>query len=210
MKHKPLFESKHLRLTPIDPEKDAQAVASWTYELEVAARLREEQPARPMAAFEVKKLYERWQKDADESNRQFLFAIRLRTEGAEPSPAAETPQPGTPAEIIGVVRIKHIEWVHGAAFLDLILGEPANWQSFAREALDLALRYAFDELSLFRVTAVIAEHNQPANELFEQANFTLEVRQRQAVYWNKRSWDKLYFGLLRPEWKMQQLAGVGA
>ena len=44
----------------------------------------------------------------------------------------------------------------------------------------------------------------------KQANFTLEVRQRQSVYWNKRSWDKLYFGLLRPEWKMQQLAGVSA
>ena len=209
MKHKPLFESQHLRLTPIDPEKDAQAVASWTYELEIAARLREEQPARPMAAFEVKKLYERWQKDADETNRQFLFAIRLCNERAD-SPQDEAPDSSTPGEIIGVVRIKHIEWVHGAAFLDLILGEPANWQAFAREALDLALRYAFDELSLFRVTAVIAEHNQPANELFEQANFTLEVRQRQAVYWNKRSWDKLYFGLLRPEWKMQQLAGVGA
>ena len=27
MKHMPLFESQHLRLTPIDPEKDAQAVA---------------------------------------------------------------------------------------------------------------------------------------------------------------------------------------
>jgi RimJ/RimL family protein N-acetyltransferase len=199
MRHMPLFESQHLRLTPIDPQKDAVAVASWTYELEIAARLREEQPARPMAAFEVTKLYERWQKDADETNRQFLFAIRLRCE-----------QPDTPGEIIGILRIKRIEWVHGAAFLDLILGEPANWQNFAREALDLALRYAFDELSLFRVTAVIAEHNQPANELFEQANFTLEVRQRQAVYWNKRTWDKLYFGLLRPEWKMQQLAEVGA
>ncbi len=199
MKHMPLFESQHLQLTPIDPEKDAQAIASWTYELETAARLREEQPARPMAVFEVKKLYERWQKDADESNRQFLFAIRMRNE-----------QPDAPDTIIGVLRIKNIEWVHGAAFLDLILDEPSYWDDFAREALDLALRYAFDELSLFRVTAVIAEHNHHANELFEQANFTLEVRQRQAVYWNKRSWDKLYFGLLRPEWKMQQLAEARA
>jgi RimJ/RimL family protein N-acetyltransferase len=199
MKHMPLFESQHLRLTPIDPERDAQTVASWTYELETAASLREDQPARPMAVFEVKKLYERWQKDADESNRQFLFAIRLRSE-----------RPDEPGTMIGVLRIKRIEWVHGAAYLDLILGEPSHWKGYGREALDLALRYAFDELSLFRVTAVIAEHNQPANELFEQANFTLEVRQRQAVYWNKRSWDKLFFGLLRPEWKMQQLAGVEA
>jgi RimJ/RimL family protein N-acetyltransferase len=204
MKHTPLFESQHLRLTPIDPERDAQAVASWTYELETAARLREEQPARPMAAFEVKKLYERWQKEAEDSNRQFLFAIRLRSEHPDGS-RADAPDP-----IIGVLRIKNIAWVHGAAYLDLIMGDPAHWKSFAREALDLALRYAFDELSLFRVTAVIAEHNRNANDLFEQANFTLEVRQRQAVYWNKRSWDKLYFGLLRPEWKMQQLAGVEA
>jgi RimJ/RimL family protein N-acetyltransferase len=204
MKHTPLFDSQNLRLTFIDPEKDAQAVASWTYELDTAAKLREEQPARPMATFEVKKLYERWQKDADETNRQFLFAIRLRD--ATP----DDPQKDTAESILGVLRIKQIEWVHGAAYLDLIFGNPKDWRSFAREALDLALRYAFDELSLFRVTAVIAEHNRPANELFEQANFTLEVRQRQAVYWNKRSWDKLYFGLLRPEWKMQQLAEVGA
>ncbi len=202
MRHTQLFDSQNLRLTPIDPEKDAQAVATWTNELDVAARLREEQPARPMAAFEVRKLYERWQKDSDESNRQFLFAIRLRSEQPQP--------PDSPDSIIGVLRLKHIEWVHGAAYLDLIFGNPAHWQRFAREALDLALRYAFDELSLFRVTAVIAEHNRPANELFEQANFTLEVRQRQAVYYDKRAWDKLYFGLLRPEWKMQQLAGVGA
>src|SRR5512133_1374555 len=148
MKHMPLFESQHLRLTPIDPEKDAQAVASWTYELEIAAKLREEQPARPMATFEVKKLYERWQKDADESNRQFLFAIRNHNEQAPQEVAA----PDAPKTIIGVLRIKQIEWVHGAAYLDLIFGDAEDWRSFSREALDLALRYAFDELSLFRVT----------------------------------------------------------
>jgi RimJ/RimL family protein N-acetyltransferase len=201
MKHVPLFESQFLQLMPIDPEKDAQAMASWTYDLENAARLREDQPTRPMAALEVKKLTERWQKDGEESNRQFLFAIRRRDTQSKN---------GDGDGMVGVLRIKHIEWVHGAAYLDLIIGAREDWQSFAREALDLALRYAFDELSLFRITAVIPEHNQDAYDLFERANFTLEVRQRQAVYWNKQAWDKLYFGLLRPEWKMQQLAGVGA
>ncbi len=197
MKHMPLFESQHLRLTPINLDKDPQAIASWTYELEIAARLREDQPARPMAVFEVKKLYERWQKESDESNRQFLFAVRLKE-----TPDAES--------ILGVVRIKYIEWVHGAAYLDLIIADPHDWETYAPEALDLALRYAFDELNLFRVTAVIPEHNEAANQLFEQANFTLEVRQRKAVYWNTRAWDKLFFGLLRPEWKLQQLAEARA
>jgi RimJ/RimL family protein N-acetyltransferase len=199
MKHMPLFESQNLRLTPVDLDKDSQAIASWTYELEIAASLREEQPARPMAVFEVKKVYERWQKESDESRNQFLFAIRLRsTQNADSDP------------ILGVLRINRIEWVHGAAYLDLVIADHSDWQSYAREALELALRYAFDELNLFRVTAVIAEHNQDANNLYEEANFTLEVRQRQSVYWNKRSWDKLYFGLLRPEWKLQQMAGATA
>jgi RimJ/RimL family protein N-acetyltransferase len=195
----PLFESQNLRLTPLDTEKDAQAISLWTYELDIATRLREDQPARPMAAMEVKKIYERWQKEAEESARQFLFAIRKReTQGTEND------------GVIGVLRIMHVEWVHGAAYLDLVIGDREDWQRFAREALDLALRYAFDELSLFRVTAVIGEHNHAASSLFEQARFTLEVRQRQAVYYNRQSWDKLYFGLLRPEWKMQQLAEVSA
>jgi RimJ/RimL family protein N-acetyltransferase len=193
MKPVPLFESQHLRITPVDLEKDPQTISSWTYDLEIARRMREE-PARPMPVFEVKKVYEQWQKEVEESNRQFLFAIRRRDN----------------EDVIGVVRITDIAWVHGAAFLDLIIGNPKDWADCANEALEIALRYAFDELGLFRVTAVIAEHDQEANQLFEGANFTLEVRQRQALYWNRRTWDKLFFGLLRPEWKMQRLAEVDA
>lgn len=207
MKHLPLFESQNLRMTSLDLEKDPQASSFWTHELEIAARLREDQPARPMAVFEVKKLYEKWQKEADDSNRQFVFAIRKRQTDQQNGSNGDGPDKNA---ILGVLRIMDIEWVHGAAYLDLIMGHEQDWQSFAREALDLALRYAFDELSLFRVTTVIAEHNQAAQDLFDQANFTLEVRQRQAIYANLRAWDKLHFGLLRPEWKMQQLAGVEA
>lgn len=195
----PLFESQNLRLTPVDLEKDPQTIAAWTVELDTAAQMREDQPARPMAAFEVKKIYDRWQKASEENDRQFLFAIRRRDKQSDDADP-----------IIGVLRIKHVEWVHGAAYLDLILGSAQDWQDFAREALDLGLRYAFDELGLFRVTAVIGEHNRAAHQLFEQANFTLEVRQRQNVYWNARTWDKLFFGLLRPEWKMMQLAEMNA
>lgn len=200
MQYTPLFESEHLRLTPIDPENDAQMIASWTYALEIARRLREDQPARPMPVIEVKKVTEKWQKEAEENQKQFLFAVRKHALAGN---AGKEP-------IIGMVRIKQIEWVHGAAYLDLILGDSQDWQAYARETLDLTLRYAFDELSLFRVTVVIEEHNQAARQLYEQANFTLEVRQRQAIYWNKRTWDTLYYGMLRPEWKMLQAAEVSA
>lgn len=186
---KPLFESLHLRLTPMDADKDPQVIAAWTYDLDIARRLREDLPARPMPLHEVKRLTEQWQKDV-EASKQYLFAIRKMDSD----------------EVIGVIRISFISWVHGAAFLDLIIGSPSNFEMYSREALDLALRYAFDELSLFRLTVVIAEHDELACDLYQTANFTLEVRQRQAIYWKKQSWDKLFFGILRPEWKMLQTA----
>ena len=187
MKSIPLFNSQNLRLTPVDPEKDAQVIAKWSYDLETASKLRGEQPARPMPAFEVKRVFDKWQKDADD-NKQFMFAIRHNNSD----------------EVMGVVRICYITWVHGAAFIDLILSDIQHWSAFGREALELALHYAFDELSLFRVTAVVAEYDEAAHDLYRQANFILEVRQRQALYRKDCTWDKLYYGMLRPEWKMQQ------
>jgi RimJ/RimL family protein N-acetyltransferase len=187
MNHVALFESQNLRITPVDLDKDPQVIADWTCDLDIARKLRDDQPARPMPVFEVKRLGEQWQKDVD-SGKQYVFAIRRVSDN----------------QVIGVTRICYITWVHGAAFLDLIIGEPADHQAYAREALDLALCYAFDELNLFRVTVVVAGHDEVAHELYRQANFTLEVRQRQAIYWQKQAWDKLYFGLLRPEWKMQR------
>ncbi len=189
MRYHPLFVSQSLRLTPVDPEKDTQIIADWTYDLEVARKLRGDQPARPMAAFELKKLTEQWAKEVDE-NKHFLFALR-RVDSDE---------------VVGMVRLSSITWVHGAAYLDLIIGDPAAWQQCSREALDLALRYAFDELRLFRVTVVVPEHDTLAYDLFQQANFTLEARQRKAIYWRKNTWDKLFLGILRPEWKLSQPA----
>lgn len=192
MNHVPLFENQRLRFTPVDPEKDARITAAWTMDLEIAARLRDNKPARPMAVFEVKKMYEQLQKSAEESNRQLLFGIRRRDSAAEEQ------------ELLGVLRFTYIEWVHGAAYMDLLIGSGEHWQQHAGEALEMALRYAFDELGLFRLTVVVAGHNDKAAHLLDQAGFTLEVRQPRAVYWNQQNWDKLYYGMLRPEWKLQQ------
>ena len=53
MNHRPLFEGRKLRLTPIDLEKDSAVVAQWTTDLVLARRLRSEQPVRPLAVFEA-------------------------------------------------------------------------------------------------------------------------------------------------------------
>jgi RimJ/RimL family protein N-acetyltransferase len=183
MNQTPLFEGRNLRFDYLDIEKDPQVVAGWTYRLDVARRLTDK-PAHPLTAFEVKKIFEEWQKDVEKSGNSYCFALRASADG----------------RLIGFLHIAYVAWVHGAAMFKLVLGEPEDWEHYSREALEMTLRYSFDELNLFRVSAHVEEHDEPAQNLYRWAQFFLEVRQRQAVYYNGRYWDRLSFGMLRPEW----------
>lgn len=187
MKHNPLFEGRNLRLTPVDLEKDPQIVANWTYRLEIARRLTDK-PVHPLTTFEVKKIFEEWLKDVEKSNQSYFFTLRARED----------------ARLVGFLHIAYVAWVHGAANFDLVLGEYEDWQRYSQEALEMTLRYSFDELNLFRVSVHVEEHDELAQDLFRAAQFSLEVRQRQSHYWNGRYWDRLSFGMLRPEWMIFQ------
>ncbi|MBI4928090.1 MAG: hypothetical protein HY835_10015 [Anaerolineae bacterium] len=55
-------------------------------------------------------------------------------------------------------------------------------------------------MNLFRVTVPVDELDDMSLSLYTAANFYLEVRQRQALFENGRYFDRLMFGMLRPEW----------
>ena len=193
MNHSPVFDSQLLRLTPMDISRDPPVLARWSVDLEVARRLRSQQPVRPLAEFEAKKVLEEWLKEIERSNRVFMFALR----------------PQGDDRLAGYIRITQVMWVHGAAQFDLVIGDPEDWARYAGEALSLGLRYAFDEMNLFRITVQVEEHNQICQALYRAAQFFLEVRQRQAVYHDGRYWDRLMFGMLRPEWTVYQNQQLG-
>ena len=185
MFEKPLFESARLRLAAIDIEKDPAIEAAWTYDLNYA-RYFNTSPVRPMAVFEIEKFYKELQeKQRDNAGSQFNFMIRLREND----------------QLLGFFRIEEVQWVHGVGWLALAIGEPEYKGKIEAEALELALAYAFEELNLFRVTVDVAGYDSPTIELYEKAGFVLEVRQREMIYHNNRFWDRLYFGMLRDEWR---------
>jgi RimJ/RimL family protein N-acetyltransferase len=64
----------------------------------------------------------------------------------------------------------------------------------------MLLRYAFDELNLFRLTALIPEYNPPAIGLFSKMGFCEEVRRREALERDGQRWDLLQYGILAEEW----------
>jgi RimJ/RimL family protein N-acetyltransferase len=179
-----LFEGQFVRFAPPDAERDAEIVSKWTHDPEYL-RLLSTDIARPLSPFQVRKQYEEWDKDV-EKRTAFHFAIRLRDDD----------------RLLGLARLYRIEWTHATGWLQIGVGDRNDrGRGFGREALGLLLRYAFDELNLYRLAASAAEYNTGAIRFLERAGFVVEVRRRQAVQRDGRRWDVVMLGLLRDEWQ---------
>jgi RimJ/RimL family protein N-acetyltransferase len=179
-----LFEGQHVRFAPPDAERDAEIVSKWTHDLDYLRSLSAD-IARPLSPFQVKKQYEEWDKDA-EKHTLFNFAIRLKAD----------------ERLIGFVRLNRIEWTHATGSMQIGIGDRNDrGQGYGTEALHMLLRYAFDELNLYRLAASTVEHNAGAIRFLERAGFVVEVRRRQAVQRDGKRWDVVMLGLLRDEWK---------
>lgn len=186
-----LFEGRLVRLTSIDPDKDPEIEAQWSRDPEYL-HMFADQIAMPLSIFQIKKRYEKLEKEMEESGRQFYFAVRVKVEaGREISD-----------RLVGFVNLSWIEWSHGSARLTLGIGSPQDRRrGYGTEALQLIVRYAFHELNLVRLEAAVPEYNGIALRFFQKPGFAEEVRQREAVYRYGRRWDLIYVGLLSAEWE---------
>jgi RimJ/RimL family protein N-acetyltransferase len=144
------------------------------------------EPQRPLSAFQVKKKYEEIEKKVDEDKNFYHFRVRALDD----------------ERLLGFGEVHWILWSNGIGHLRLGIGDPADWRKgYGRETLALLLRYAFDELNLYRLSAVIPEYNTAALALFAKAGFIEEVRRREALARDGRRWDLLNLGLLTTEWR---------
>jgi RimJ/RimL family protein N-acetyltransferase len=104
--------------------------------------------------------------------------------------------------LLGLIDFDGIEWTHGAAYVGIVIGDRCHWgQGYGTEAMGLALRYAFQELNLHRLSATVFDYNPRSIALFESAGFTREGVFREFVLRDGRRHDMLLFGLLRHEWE---------
>jgi RimJ/RimL family protein N-acetyltransferase len=181
-----LFEGCLVRFAPPDAERDAEIVSKWSHDPEYL-RLLSADIARPLSPFQVRKQYEEWEKDV-EKHTAFNLAVRLKEDD----------------RLIGFARLYRVEWTHATASLQIGLGDRNDrGKGYGTETLHMLLRYAFDELNLYRLSASTVEYNTGAIRFLERAGFVVEVRRRQAVQRDGRCWDAVMLGLLRDEWKQE-------
>lgn len=183
-----LFEGKLIRFAPHDPDRDAEIDSKWSHDPDYLRSISLD-VARPLSPAQIKKKYEDLQKEADEQRNLFSFAIRTRVDD----------------RLIGFARLFAIEWTHGVGRVLVGIGDPDDrHRGFGREALQMLLRYAFDELNLYQITAITFEYNTAAIEFLTHNGFALEVTRREAVQRDGRYWDFLGFGLLRDKWQRSE------
>jgi RimJ/RimL family protein N-acetyltransferase len=183
-----LFEGNLIRLAPINHEKDPDVESHWTHDLALMRSL-SRQPALPLSVAQMKKKYEAIEKEVDESKRLFHFTIRSKEDD----------------RMLGFTRLEWIEWTHGTCNLKIAIGDPVERnKGFGSDALHLIMRFAFSELNLYRLSAVVGDDNQPGLRFFKRHGFVEEVRRRKSLLRDGQTWDLIHLGLLRDEWQAMQ------
>jgi RimJ/RimL family protein N-acetyltransferase len=180
-----LFEGQDIRFGPIDHEKDPEIESKWTHDSEFM-RLMETAPARPLSAAMIKKQDEKLEKQIEEDKNLYHFMIRAKADD----------------RLIGKATLQWIEWTNGNAHLRLGIGAAEDRRKgYGTQALGMLLRFAFAELNLFRLTAIVPEYNEGAAALLQKFGFVQEVCRRKALERDGRRWDLYVFGLLSSEWQ---------
>jgi RimJ/RimL family protein N-acetyltransferase len=182
-----LYAGRLVRLSPLDHEIDPPVIAGWTKDPQIRSVLAD--VARPFSAEAVRKLLEKVEKEMEESKDLFHYALRLKEDN----------------RLVGLARIFWIDFHNGTGVLNLGIGNASDRRhGFGSDALNLLLRFGFNDLNLHRLSTWSGADNQAFIQMTGKAGFVEEARRREAVFHDGRYWDQILMGMLRPEWEKRQ------
>jgi RimJ/RimL family protein N-acetyltransferase len=102
--------------------------------------------------------------------------------------------------LVGSCQLLSISPTHRKAELQVRIGEAdARGRGYGREAVELLLDFAFNDLNLHRVELTVLDGNEPAIKTYLGAGFRREGIQRRAAYIDGRFVDLVFMGILRDE-----------
>ncbi len=176
-----LYAGPLVRLAALDPERDAAAFARWSHDTEYRRWL-DSDAVRPEIAAQVKAELE---KRAERPNA-FPFGIHTAADDT----------------FIGFVGLWIRDWSNAEAFVGIGLGDRAYWsRGYGSAAMQLALRFAFHELNLERVSLEANAENARAIRAYEKCGFVHEGNQREWEGRDGRRSDIIAMGILRADWE---------
>ncbi|WP_036843046.1 GNAT family N-acetyltransferase [Pontibacillus marinus] len=172
-----IFKGERISLTALHKE-DLPHIVKWHQDA-TFLRLLDAVAAKPKTLQEI----EKWYENNRNSNNGYLFGIRDHEE-----------------QLLGYVELDGILWNQRNGWLSIAIGADHQGKGLGKEAMQLLLRFAFDELNLHRVQLTVFENNDRAIRLYESLGFTKEGAHREFLYRDGKNYDMFLYGLLRREW----------
>jgi RimJ/RimL family protein N-acetyltransferase len=84
---------------------------------------------------------------------------------------------------IGNASIHDIDWVSRTGWFGLFIGEPAAWnRGFGGDGISALVRFAFDEMNLWKLRINVFDYNERAKHVLEAQGFVQEGRLRRDFY----------------------------
>lgn len=103
--------------------------------------------------------------------------------------------------IIGTVTLASLDASNRRCEVGFILASDVWRQGYMREALRVALDFAFDELGMMRVEADVDPHNAASLGILERLGFVREGLLRERWRVGGEVQDSVMLGLLRRQWR---------
>lgn len=100
---------------------------------------------------------------------------------------------------LGQVSLILVDNLNRRAELTLVMAPDQAGKGYAREGVELAVRFAFQRLNLHRVYLKVAADNERAVRLYERCGFRTEGRLRGEMFVEGRYVDVLMMGILEDE-----------
>lgn len=100
---------------------------------------------------------------------------------------------------VGFVTLYDLDWRARNAEISYLIRPEEQGNGYATEAVDVCLSYAFDELGLQKVYAVVREGNEGSIQVLDAFGFEREGVLRNELYVNDEFIDEYRFGLLASE-----------
>lgn len=182
-----LLTGKLVRLAALDIDEIAYAVSKWSQDSEYW-RLMDTGAALPSSIQQTRKWFE--ETFAEENLRNYAFMIRTLADD----------------KLIGDIGLDGILWNHRESFVGISIGNREFWgKGYGTDAMNIILRFAFQELNLERISLDVFEYNPRAIRSYEKSGFCYEGRVRQAINKAGKRWDLVYMGITKEEWQRKQV-----
>jgi RimJ/RimL family protein N-acetyltransferase len=175
-----MLEGKRVVLRPVE-ERDLEMIAHWRNAPDIRPFFFTPLPVYPGGQ-------RKWYEGLVSDHSRLIFMIETR-EG----------------KAVGFIGLSSIDARNQECEIGPGIVDPSERShGYAEEAIELLIRYAFEELNLHRLYAACYPFNRVI-ELMKLYGFQEEGVLRQAAFTRGKFYDKVILGLLREEWQSDGL-----